>query len=90
MRYSFFALIALAGCVEAGSDGPLPVSDFNGNIVKVISHPYASGDHPDSPIWKTAEAMCQTVGKHAHYQFVKRVSQYQGEHTLLCTKQPAF
>ncbi|ARC90224.1 hypothetical protein [Rhodovulum sp. MB263] len=58
------------------------VSDYNGHMVKVVSHPYALGDkYKQSPIYTVAKETC---GKEAVYQGVRQINEYQGEHVFLC------
>ena len=85
MRIVLAAVVALSGCVEAAAQSAPPmVSDYNGNVVKVIYHPYALGaNYRSSPVWKVAAEVC---GGDAVYQGVRRISPYQGEHILICKK----
>lgn len=82
MKYAaLFAVLPFAACVEAA---PPMVSDYNGNIVKVIYHTVPlDANYRASPIYQTA---VETCGSEAVYQGMRRVSQYQGEHTFLCRK----
>ncbi len=72
-------VLALAACVEAG---PPMVSDYNGETVKLISHPYPLGaDYRSSPIYTKA---AETCGREAVYQGTRQIGEYQGEHVFLC------
>lgn len=80
MRLATLAcLLPLCACVEAA---PPMVSDYNGNLVKLVYHNVPLGNsYKGSPLYAKAVEVC---GRDATYQGMRQISEYQGEHAFLC------